>query len=243
MLFTGIMREVRGDVTFVPGFMQRGEAWQPVAAKLAERYRSTCLDFATWTFEERIAEMPSGGAVVGYSMGGRIALHAAVREPDRYTGLVLVGVSAGVADREERLRADGALADWMEQRTIDEVVERWESQPVFATQSAELRAQQRPGRLSHDPRLLAKLLRSAGQGAIEPVWDRLHTLRCPVLLIAGEQDGHYAQAASLMAERIPDARVRIVPGAGHAPQLEQPALVAELLDEHLGDRGVVDREP
>jgi pimeloyl-ACP methyl ester carboxylesterase len=85
-------------------------------------------------------------------------------------------------------------------------------------------------------------LRSAGQGATPPVWDRLHELRCPVLLVAGELDGPYAEAAQRMAGLIPDARVRIVPGAGHAPQLERPELVAELLDEYLGDGGVVDRE-
>jgi 2-succinyl-6-hydroxy-2,4-cyclohexadiene-1-carboxylate synthase len=230
-------------VTFVPGFMQRGEAWRPVTGALAERYRVKCLDFATWTFEERVAEVPTGGAVVGYSMGGRIALHAALREPGGLATLVLIGVSAGVEDRAERRRSDEALAAWIEQHTIEEVVERWERQPVFASQSQELREQQRPGRLSHDPRLLAKLLRSAGQGATAPVWDRLHTLRCSVLLIAGERDEGYASAAHRMAERIPNSEVSIVPGAGHAPQLEQPELVAKLLDEHLGDRAVVDREP
>ncbi len=121
-------------------------------------------------------------------------------------------------------------------------MERWERQPVFSTQSSELRAQQRAGRLTHDPHKLAQLLRSAGQGALEPVWDRLPELRCPVLLMAGELDRTYVEAAERMAERIPDARVHIVPGAGHAPQLEQPRLVAELLDEYLGDGGLVDRE-
>jgi 2-succinyl-6-hydroxy-2,4-cyclohexadiene-1-carboxylate synthase len=243
VLLTGIIRAVAATVTFVPGFMQRGEAWQPVAAGLPERYRSTCLDFSTWTFEERMGEVPTRGAVIGYSMGGRIALHAALREPDGLAALVLIGVSAGLEDREERLRSDEALAAWIEQHTIEEVVDRWEAQPVFAGQSQELRERQRPGRLSHDPRKLAMLLRSAGQGAVPPVWDRLHELRCPVLLVAGQLDQHYAEAARRMAERLPDARVRIVPGAGHAPQLEQPELVAELLDEHLGDRLVVDREP
>ena len=229
-------------MTFVPGFMQRGEAWRPVAAALAPRYPVQALDFATWTFEERLDEMPAAGALVGYSMGGRIALHAALREPDRFGALVLIGVSAGVDDREERRRSDEALAAWIEQHSIEEVVERWESQPVFATQSAELRAWQRPGRLTHDPRKLARLLRSAGQGATPPVWDRLHELRCPVLLIAGELDEQYVAAARRMASHIPQARVRIVPGAGHAPQLEQPLLVAELLDEYFADRGVVDRD-
>jgi 2-succinyl-6-hydroxy-2,4-cyclohexadiene-1-carboxylate synthase len=240
---TGIIRAVALTVTFVPGFMQRGEAWQPVTGALAERYRVNCLDFVTWTFEERVAEVPTSGAVVGYSMGGRIALHAALREPAGLVTLVLIGVNAGVEDRAERRRRDEALAAWMEQRSIEEVVERWERQPVFASQSPELRERQRPGRLSHDPRLLAKLLRTAGPAVTEPVWDRLHTLRCPVLLIAGEGDEGYVTAAYRMAERIPDARVRIVPNAGHAPQLEQPGLVAELLDEHLGDGAVVDRKP
>ena len=229
-------------MTFVPGFMQRGEAWERVARALAERYRVRCLDFTTWTFEERLEEIPAGGALAGYSMGGRIALHASLREPEAFQALALVGVSAGADDREERRRSDEELAAWIERHSIEEVVERWERRPVFATQSEELRLRQRPGRLSHEPRKLAQLLRSAGQGVTPPVWDRLHELRCPVLLIAGEHDERYAEAAHRMAGLIPDARVATVPGAGHAAHLEQPLLVAELLDEHLADCGLVEGE-
>jgi 2-succinyl-6-hydroxy-2,4-cyclohexadiene-1-carboxylate synthase len=250
---TGIIRAVGGDVTFVPGFMQRGEAWQPVAARLAERYRCTCLDSCRWTFDERVEEIVEtvepGGALVGYSMGGRLALHAALREPARLGALVLVGVSAGIEEphnREDRRRSDESLAEWMERRSIEEVVERWEAQPVFDTQPPALREWQRPGRLSHDPRLLAQLLRTAGQGALLPVWDRLATIECPVLLTAGEQDRRYAGAARRMAERLPHARVKLVADAGHAPQLEAPGefcdLLSDFLDEHLGDGGVVDGE-
>src|SRR4051794_31070076 len=155
--------------------MQRGEAWQPVAAIVAQRYRVRSLDFATWTFEERVAEIASatvpGDVLVGYSMGGRLALHAALRDPKRLAALVLVGVTAGIEDpveREDRRRSDESLAEWMERRSIEEVVARWEANPVFATQSAALRDRQRPGRLSHDPQLLAQLLKSAGQGATPP---------------------------------------------------------------------------
>ena len=220
---------------YVPGFMQR-EA--PLGL--------TAVDFKTWSFEERIAELTAaaapGDAVVAYSMGGRIALHAALREPGRFASLILIGVSAGIDSPEERRRADEDLASWIETHSIEEVVDRWESQPVFATQSDELRARQRSDRLSHDPRKLAQLLRSAGQGATPPVWDRLGELRGPVLLIAGERDKGYIDAAHRMASLMPDARVAVVPGAGHAPQLEQPDLVADLLDEHLADYVVVDRE-
>jgi 2-succinyl-6-hydroxy-2,4-cyclohexadiene-1-carboxylate synthase len=239
-------------VLLVPGFMQRGEAWEPIAARLAgSSYSSTCVDFATWTFDDRIAELlekaPPGAALVGYSMGGRLALHAALREPGRFGALVLVGVTAGIedaAEREDRRRSDESLAEWMERRSIEEVVERWESMPVFASQPPGLRELQRAGRLSHDPERLAQLLRSAGQGASPPVWERLGTLGCPVLLTAGEQDRRYATAARAMAERIPHARVRLVADAGHAPQLEAPAafsaLLREFLDEHLGHGAIVD---
>jgi 2-succinyl-6-hydroxy-2,4-cyclohexadiene-1-carboxylate synthase len=253
VLLTGIIRAMQGNVTFVPGFMQRGETWQPVASRLAERYRSNCIDLETWTFEERVEEILAavqpGGALVGYSMGGRLALHAALREPGRLGALVLVGVSAGIeerAEREDRRASDESLAEWMERRSIEEVVERWEAQPVFETQPPALREWQRAGRLSHDPRLLAELLRSAGQGALPPVWNRLGSLTCPVLLTAGEQDRRYASAAGRMAAEIPVARVELIADAGHAPQLEAPdeftALLAEFLDEHLGDGSVVDGE-
>src|SRR4051812_32587247 len=222
--------------------MQRGETWQPVAATLAQRYRVRSLDFATWTFEERLAEIASatrpGDVLVGYSMGGRLALHAALRDPGRFAALVLVGVSAGIEDRverEDRRRSDESLAEWMERRSIEEVVERWEAEPVFATQSDDLRASQRPGRLSHAPRLLATLLRSAGRGALDPVWGELGTLPCRVLLTAGEHDRRYGSAARRMAERLPAARVRLIPNAGHAPQLEQPRATAELLLEFLDE--------
>jgi pimeloyl-ACP methyl ester carboxylesterase len=137
----------------------------------------------------------------------------------------------------------------MEQRSIEEVVARWEEQPVFGTQPPETVAAQRPGRLSHDPRLLARLLRSAGQGACEPVWERIPELGLPLLAVAGERDERYVAAARRLAELAPRGALRLVPGAGHAPQLERPRelarLLLEFLDQHLGERGIVngDAEP
>jgi 2-succinyl-6-hydroxy-2,4-cyclohexadiene-1-carboxylate synthase len=223
-------------VLFIPGFMQRGDAWRPVAERVAQSYRSACLDFAGWTFDERLEEIgaaaPPGAVLAGYSMGGRLALHAALRDPDRYSALVLVGASAGIEDepeRAERRAADDELAAWMERSSIGEVVARWESRPPFATQAPELVEAQRPARLSHDPRLLARLLRTAGQGAVPPVWDALGILEMPLLAVAGERDSRYARAAQRIAVSVPRGEARLVPGAGHAPQLEAPDAVAEVL--------------
>jgi 2-succinyl-6-hydroxy-2,4-cyclohexadiene-1-carboxylate synthase len=231
---------------FVPGFMQRGEAWAPVAGRVAERYPTLCLDFATHTLGGRLDELrdaaPPGSAVVGYSMGGRLALQLAVREPERFAALVLVGSSAGIEDADERtarLADDLELATWIESAPIEQVVERWEAQPVFAGQPPELVAAQRAGRLSHSPRDLATLLRSAGQGASEPVWDRVAALPMPLVAIAGERDARYAAAARRLAELAPHGRAAAVFDAGHAAHLERPDDVALVVLEALG--GLADR--
>src|SRR3954469_25128662 len=126
---------------FVPGFMQRGEAWRAVAELLPERYPSTLLDHRAHDEEGRLEEIAAGGVgavLAGYSLGGRLALHAALRDPGRYAALVTVGSSAGIEDpaaRAKRLEADPRRGDWMEGRQIEDVVSVWEPQPLFADQS------------------------------------------------------------------------------------------------------------
>jgi 2-succinyl-6-hydroxy-2,4-cyclohexadiene-1-carboxylate synthase len=220
-------------VVFVPGFMQRGETWAPVARTVGERYPTLCLDFATHTFEERLAELgeaaPPGSVVVGYSMGARLALEHALRVHERVSGLVTVGGTAGIEDADERAArraADEELAAWMESASIEAIVERWERQPVFDGQPPELVEAQRAGRLSHAPADLARLLRSAGQGAFEPVWDRVPSLQMPLLAMAGERDTRYVAIADRLAALAPRARAELVPGAGHAAHLERPDAVA-----------------
>jgi 2-succinyl-6-hydroxy-2,4-cyclohexadiene-1-carboxylate synthase len=225
-------------VLFIPGFMQRGDAWRPVAELLPERYPSTMLDHSEHSFEGRMAEIARAGAdvLVGYSLGGRLALRAALRDPAAYRGVVLVGATAGLEEgpmRVQRAEADEKLASWIEAMPIEDVVGLWERQPLFADQSEALVDEQRPGRLSQDPRSLALLLRTAGQGVLEPVWNELHSLELPVLAIAGARDDGYTRAARRIASTAPNARAAIVEDAGHAPQLQRPEAVAELITAFL----------
>jgi 2-succinyl-6-hydroxy-2,4-cyclohexadiene-1-carboxylate synthase len=232
------------NVVMVPGFMQPASAWEPVVELLPERYPSPPLDHRAHDYEGRLAEIAAageGGVLLGYSLGGRLALHAALRDPGRYRALITVGASAGLEDPGEqaaRRAADEKLAAWMETVPIEDVVAVWERQPVFADQSDALVERQRPGRLAQDPQDLATLLRTAGQGALGPVWGMLARLELPVLALAGERDERYRRAADRIAESAPDARARVVEGAGHAAQLQRPEvvarLVADFLDEHLG---------
>lgn len=226
-------------VLFIPGFMQRGDAWRPVAELLPERYPSALLDHAEHSFEGRlreIAERAAGRVLVGYSLGGRLALRAAIRSPGAFSAVVTVGATAGIDEaplRAARAEADERLASWIEAAPIEDIVALWARQPLFADQPDSLVEAQRAGRLSQDPRSLALLLRTVGQGVLEPVWHELSQLELPVLAIAGARDEGYARAAKRIASTAPHGRAAIVEDAGHAPQLQRPDEVARLLTEFL----------
>ena len=228
-------------VLLIPGFMQPAAAWAPVAEWLAPP--TVLLDHREHTFEGRLGEIAAAGEdalLVGYSLGGRLALRAALRNPARYTGLVTVGATAGIEDppeRSARAEADDRLASWIEAAPIDDVVAVWERQPLFADQAETLVERQRPGRLAQDPVELASLLRSAGQGVLEPVWHQLLTLDLPVLALAGSRDEGYTRAAQKIADTAPRASAQIVEDAGHAPQLQQPERVATLIEEFRSNLG------
>jgi 2-succinyl-6-hydroxy-2,4-cyclohexadiene-1-carboxylate synthase len=220
-------------VLLIPGFMQPASAWEPVAQRLEQPV--TLLEHERHDLEGRLAEIAAhgeGALLGGYSLGGRLALRAALRDPGRYAGLVTVGATAGIeepATRSARAEADDRLASWMEAAPIGDIVGVWERQPLFADQSEALIEAQRPGRLAQEPANLAWLLRTAGQGVLEPVWHELLTLDLPVLAIAGARDEGYTGAAHQIAATVPHGRAAIVEEAGHAAQLQQPERVADLI--------------
>jgi 2-succinyl-6-hydroxy-2,4-cyclohexadiene-1-carboxylate synthase len=234
------------SVIFIPGFMQPAEAWAPVVERMPQRYPSVLLRHAEHEREGRIAEIAAaaerveGGAVLcGYSLGGRLALNAAVRDPDRYAAVVVLGASAGIdepATRQARREADEKLAAWMETQPIEEIVAIWERQPLFADQSERLIEAQRPGRLAQDPRALALLLRTAGQGTMEPIWGRLQTLDVPVLALAGARDERYRRASRRIAAEAPQGYSAAIEHAGHAAHLQRPGELADALTAFVDER-------
>jgi 2-succinyl-6-hydroxy-2,4-cyclohexadiene-1-carboxylate synthase len=183
-------------------------------------------------FASVVGDVPSCAVLCGYSMGGRIALAAAVERPADFARLVLVGGAPGLrsaVERAERRSSDEALASVLDGATKEEFVSWWGSQEVFATQSESVRAFADADRLRNDPRALAVALRGLGTGVMEPQWGRLGELGVPVTLVVGERDEKYVAIAQEMAALIADARLVVVPRAGHAVHLEAPDAVAEVL--------------
>jgi len=167
--------------------------------------------------------------LVGYSMGGRIALYTALALPGDVERLVLVGASPGLADaaeREARRRADEALADRIETIGAEAFADEWGAQELFAGQPERVAAAAHADRLRNTATGLAAALRGLGTGAMPSLWERLGELAIPVTLIVGERDAKFRAIAGRMASALPDCRVEVVPGAGHAVQLERPEAVA-----------------
>ena len=236
---------MHADLVLLHGFTQTGRSWQPVRDVLGARYRAVAPDLpghgqfafrrpasfaACDAYLRALTDAPF--TLAGYSMGGRIALHAALAIGSRIRRLVLVGASPGLADRaerEQRRAAERALADRFEAIGVEGLAREWAAQPLFSGMPRGIAEQADADRRRNTAGGLAAALRGLGTGVMPPLWERLGELAMPVDLVVGARDEKFRALAERMAERIPAARVHVVAAAGHAAHLEQPGAVAELL--------------
>lgn len=194
-------------------------------------------DSSRYTFEfaaaDLIAILDSLGFasvhLLGYSMGGRLALYTALTYPMRINRLVLESASPGLktaAEREARTASDEALARRIETEGISAFADYWTSLPLFATQPPEVRQRLHGQRLHNNPLGLANSLRGMGTGAQPSLWERLGELSMPTLLLCGALDTKFAAINAEMHALIPQSKLVTVSGAGHTIHAEQPAYFA-----------------
>lgn len=235
--------EGRGPrLVLVHGFAQTQACWGPVGTDLATDHEvcrvdapghggSSAFHAGLRTGARLIADQGGRATYVGYSMGGRFVLHLALANPELVPGVVLIGATGGIDDadeRAERRRVDGAMADRLERDGLEPFLDAWLAQPLFAGLGPE--AQFRAERATNTVDGLAESLRQAGTGSQDPLWDRLHRIDAPVLVVAGERDEKFSAAGRRLVESIgANAELALVPGAGHAAHLEDPAAFLAVL--------------
>lgn len=235
-------------IVLVHGFTQTRRCWGPEADDLARDHEVVRVDApGHGRSADVLAGLRTGASLIGaeggeatylgYSMGARFCLHLALASPELVRGLVLIGGTAGIEDEAERAarRArDADVADRIEAQGLDEFLEDWLRQPLFASLPPERAF--RAERLENTVAGLRSSLEQAGTGTQDPSWHRLGELAMPVLVVAGALDEAFVALGERMAAAIGDnATFAVVPGAGHAAHLEHPEDFLSLLRPWLAD--------
>jgi 2-succinyl-6-hydroxy-2,4-cyclohexadiene-1-carboxylate synthase len=244
-------------VTLLHGFTQSGRSWRELISKMPDGRRWIVPDLRGHGETQIAHDTPCSmdgclsdlemlwdhlgierTHLVGYSMGGRLALHVAVHRPRRLLSLLTIGAHAGLDEdaREGRRRGDESLAERIERDGIEAFVNYWGGLPLFAgleRRGPAYVAQVHAERLQNHVAGLACSLRGMGAGVMEPLWDELQSVTVPCTFVAGQLDHGYVASARRLAAAVPNGRVEIVLRAGHAVHQERPDAFAHVLAAHL----------
>ena len=170
----------------------------------------------------------SGRALMGYSMGGRLALHALLEKNHPWQAAVIVSAHPGLesaSERNARLASDAAWASRALTGNWQEFLKHWNDQPLL--RDSAIRDPQATGSLVMRRREIARSFVDWSLGAQEPLWERLPEITVPVLWIAGENDTRFLEMAERAVGALPQARLAVAPGAGHRVPWEAETWLAE----------------
>jgi 2-succinyl-6-hydroxy-2,4-cyclohexadiene-1-carboxylate synthase len=234
-------------LVLVHGFTQTGRSWAAIAADLAVDHEVVTVDAPGHGASapavggladgaEALVDAAGPGVYIGYSMGARYVLRAALARPDAIRAAVLLGANPGIedaAERSARRASDEALAAAVEADGVDAFLERWLAQPLFASLPSS--AADVADRRRNTAAGLASSLRVAGTGAEPDVWTDLGRIGQPLLVLAGADDAKFVAIGRRLAAAVgANARFETVAAAGHAAHLEQPAAFVAIVRAWLG---------
>ena len=229
------------QICFVHGFTQTGKSWVTATQAIndstntfidaPDHGESQGISLSLQETGDELADIAFGKVLVGYSMGARMSLHAAIQHPDALTGLVLVSGTPGIendSERAARVRADEELASRIESIGTPAFLQEWIRQPLFA--KSKFSNEEIQDRFRNTPASLATSLRTCGTGQQESLWVHLAEINIPVLLICGARDEKFTEIAKRMNQLIPNSTLRVLDKAGHNAHLDQPEAFAQAVN-------------
>ncbi|QPS70205.1 2-succinyl-6-hydroxy-2,4-cyclohexadiene-1-carboxylate synthase [Lactococcus garvieae] len=227
--------DITGYQIFALDLIGHGESSKP------EALDNYSLSSICQQLQELVALLFHGKSytLLGYSMGGRIALQFAHLFPEQpIDELILESAAPGISDpvqREKRQQSDSQLAAQIEKNGARWFADYWGSLPIFESQKQlpqKLQDKVWSSRALNNPHALAHTLRATGQGSLPDISEALQTLKFPLLYITGALDEKYSQIARSFMTR-QNTQCLIVEGAGHNVHLELPEHFNLILTTHL----------
>lgn len=184
-------------------------------------------------FNQRVqAQQSKKSILMGYSLGGRLALHALIHTPSLWRAAVIISAHPGLESQVEkttRLEADEKWAVRFEQEEWSSVITDWNNQAVFANSSFQFSRNEADYNRLH----LAHLLRQASLGRQEDLRHKIHGLNLPILWITGEKDKKYCQLAASLKFSHPLSKTIVLPDSGHRLPWEQPVAFKQVLQDFI----------
>ena len=180
--------------------------------------------------------------LLGYSMGGRLALTFAVMFPNRVRKLILESSSPGLetaSEREVRRMNDAKLAKFIVEEGLESFINYWEDISLFKTMKrlpVSVQSKVREQRLRNSTRGLANSLLGMGTGSQPSWWRELSGLKCEVLLLTGEKDLKFGRIAESMTARIKNAKWMVVQNSGHAIHVEESEKFGTIVSDFLSNK-------
>lgn len=248
----GAVHEHGGGAPWVMlhGFTQSGACFDELAAHMgvlgvapdlpghgAATQEGISFESATHAIAELLEARGAPLPLLGYSQGGRLALHVALARPELVSRLVIISAAPGIPDAEaraERARLDEERAMGLLESGLEGFLEAWGERAMFSglqRRGSLWLERDRERRRSHSAAGLAAALRGLGLGQQEDLLPRLGQLAMPALFIAGVDDPAYMMHALQMAEAAPQGMPVFLPGVGHAAVGEAPETVSRVIGQ------------
>lgn len=231
-------------ILFLHGFLGSADDWQEVMVPLSSDFYCLAIDlpghgktivngggeaYQMERVAKGIADYLRGLGtktcfLVGYSMGGRLALYLALHYPEVFQKVLLESASPGLkteAEREARRKHDEGIAQEILQTDFSLFLERWYNLPLFKTLKTHPdfeRVLERRKKNNHEG--LALSLRQMGTGSQPSLWEELSVAKVPLKLLAGAHDQKFVDIGKEMASLCKTAELSIIPDAGHTTHVE-----------------------
>jgi 2-succinyl-6-hydroxy-2,4-cyclohexadiene-1-carboxylate synthase len=206
--------------------LERVNLWKSPGAGFTEWTDAFCKEVANSMHEE-------GQILMGYSLGGRLALHAYLKEPELWKGVVIIAADAGTSDQDAKrkhLQADQRWGEKFKAGDLEQVIKEWDALPIFG------------GLPNSAPRNLQKLdsvkvaacFDHFSKGKQEDLLPALKKVDSPPLLyLSGRQDLKYTKFGQHLEAECPALHHQIIPNAGHRLPWENPDGFVDTVQEFI----------